>query len=82
MRTYLITRTADRTDWGMTEVEAEQDIIRTADGTAMRAVLCFEAPDWESAKRVFDWVCRNVRDALLRRIRKPKTWDEVKELLD
>lgn len=87
MTKYVITRTADCTEWGMVELEGDVacDIYRAGDGTSMRAVLVFEAPSWERAKEIFDWALTNLRKGLrkLHQDRQiPKSWDEVQSLLE
>lgn len=88
MTRYVITRTADCDEWGMTELDEEVapiDIYRSADGSSMRAVMIFEAPSWEDAKRIFDWAFQNLRAAFkkLRQDQKGlQSWDDVQSLLD
>lgn len=87
MRGYVITRNSECTEWGMTEAVGEpKDIYRATDGTCMRAVLFFEAPSWEDAKRVLDWAFENLRGALKRpkghSLKDSQDWSEVRLMLE
>lgn len=62
MTVYLVTlHESDVTEWGLMSAEDHEldsliDIVRCPHtDVLMRVVLRFEAPDWESARSVFDW---------------------------
>jgi hypothetical protein len=85
VNTYVITLgKGDCIEWGMMdasslEVDPNQDIVLCKfTGTRLRVVMRFEAPDWESARQVFDW-----KSLLDKRVPKHVLkWEEAKLMLE